>query len=382
MSFYVERVSKRVWKLVDNDPYGQFAFIYFIDSIDKYIIIDTGTGHRDLLQFLKGEFSLNEDKRILIICTHIHFDHIGGIKHFKGYPKLMGIYMGSNNRTFSQNIEINSLAMGHHGATVAPFEVNRWLNEGDLIYLDDNNPVKDMSLEVIHTPGHTPDSIALFYRFGEKRLFVGDTIYPFTAIHVDCLGSNFNDYSNTITKLNEFCIKAKEEQMIEDNLPLSVGTVSNEQNMNIEEEKGSVGGQNEKLKNFCDILGLSTDNIINSFNFDSLLEMSDGSVESAINFYLTNMDSLGMIFPPKPSGQEQKVNTNSSSPYDLQFFTSNEINLSCGHVEANLSSTDLGKINYTLTLIKNGMLSPNFVDQGYGEYTNDNFTLLVPMKRN
>lgn len=46
---------------------------------------------------------------------------------------------------------------------------------GDLIYLDDANPTREQALEVIFTPGHTTDSIALYYP-AEKKLFVGDTI--------------------------------------------------------------------------------------------------------------------------------------------------------------------------------------------------------------
>lgn len=56
-----------------------------------------------------------------------------------------------------------------------PFTVTRWLNEGDLIYLNDSQPSKEWALEVLFTPGHTPDSIALFAPFNQ-RLFVGDTI--------------------------------------------------------------------------------------------------------------------------------------------------------------------------------------------------------------
>ena len=53
--------------------------------------------------------------------------------------------------------------------------MTNWLNEGELIYLDDNNKNKEESIEVIYAPGHTPDSIALFAHF-DNRLFVGDLI--------------------------------------------------------------------------------------------------------------------------------------------------------------------------------------------------------------
>ena len=36
------------------------------------------------------------------------------------------------------------------------------------------------------------------------RLFTGDTIYPFTCMHLDCLGSNVEDFQATLGKLTDF----------------------------------------------------------------------------------------------------------------------------------------------------------------------------------
>jgi glyoxylase-like metal-dependent hydrolase (beta-lactamase superfamily II) len=93
--------------------------------------------------------------------------------------------------------------------------ITHWLKDGDLIYLDDKNKDPNFAIEVIHTPGHTPDSIALYAKF-ENRIFIGDTICkfnnlfddnnnsyldPYTAIHLDCIGSNLNDYLHSLKKL-------------------------------------------------------------------------------------------------------------------------------------------------------------------------------------
>lgn len=53
--------------------------------------------------------------------------------------------------------------------------MTKWLEEGEVIYLNDSNPSQEEALEVIFTPGHTPDSIALYAPF-DRRIFVGDTI--------------------------------------------------------------------------------------------------------------------------------------------------------------------------------------------------------------
>ncbi len=44
--FTRERLSERVWKVVENDNYGQFPFLYVIMGEDKCILIDTGCGNQ------------------------------------------------------------------------------------------------------------------------------------------------------------------------------------------------------------------------------------------------------------------------------------------------------------------------------------------------
>jgi glyoxylase-like metal-dependent hydrolase (beta-lactamase superfamily II) len=68
----------------------------------------------------------------------------------------------SYNRVFTNNMELNSLAHAHIGCTAPNFVVSRWLNDRELIYLDDSIPSLSLSLRVLHTPGHTPDSISLY----------------------------------------------------------------------------------------------------------------------------------------------------------------------------------------------------------------------------
>jgi glyoxylase-like metal-dependent hydrolase (beta-lactamase superfamily II) len=52
-----------------------------------------------------------------------------------------------------------------------PFHISHWLHDGDKIDLGGR------SLQVIATPGHTPDSIALLDT-ENRLLFTGDTFYP------------------------------------------------------------------------------------------------------------------------------------------------------------------------------------------------------------
>ncbi|VDN95612.1 unnamed protein product [Brugia pahangi] len=52
---------------------------------------------------------------------------------------------------------------------VKPYRVTKWLSDSAIIELGDSDHDK---LEVLHTPGHTPDSLSLWYN-AAKRLFIG-----------------------------------------------------------------------------------------------------------------------------------------------------------------------------------------------------------------
>lgn len=54
------------------------------------------------------------------------------------------------------------------------------------------------------TPGHTLDSISLYDR-EDKRLFVGDMLYPWTAISLSAVGSSLKAYVASLERLKAFC---------------------------------------------------------------------------------------------------------------------------------------------------------------------------------
>lgn len=101
-------------------------------------------------------------------------------------------------QAFSKNYELTSLGAGV-GCTVGvrccgqawmsrdsrppppchalsqAFKVTRWVPDGFRLSLDDANPSLSNTLEMVHTPGHTPDSMCIL-DYGGRRLYVGDMI--------------------------------------------------------------------------------------------------------------------------------------------------------------------------------------------------------------
>jgi len=145
--------------------------IYLI--IDEVIaLIDAGTGMNfKTVTRNMGKFGLKPSDIELLINTHCHFDHAGGDRDF---IKTTGCEVAIHEfeaELLRKGDQIVTLAGGLFGRKrLGPIEVTRELHEGDTIDLG------ELSLQVLHTPGHTAGSISLFEP-KQRLLFTGDTIF-------------------------------------------------------------------------------------------------------------------------------------------------------------------------------------------------------------
>ena len=84
---------------------------------------------------------------------------------------------------------------------LAQYTVTRWLADGEVIPLGDN--ADEGSLRVIHVPGHTPDSLALWL-LPERICFVGDSLYPHASVIVSNRDSSLAQYVASL-QVNHKC---------------------------------------------------------------------------------------------------------------------------------------------------------------------------------
>ena len=150
----------------------RFVFVYLVYG-DSITLIDTG--------FNGSEKLVNEDIRStgrdpseigLIILTHSHPDHIGSAKVIRD---LTGCTVAAHplDMLAIENVDstlLKSPALGVPPLVAGSVPVGRLLNDGDTIHLG-----KGLTLEVLHTPGHSPGSISLLLQ-EEMALFTGDTV--------------------------------------------------------------------------------------------------------------------------------------------------------------------------------------------------------------
>lgn len=215
--FTLTRLSDTVFRIHESDKFGENPFIYLVVGENKLVLIDTGCGSADLSQFLRSEvFSRQEipesvRDKILVINTHNHFDHVGSNYRFspkEGPKSPFCLDLCASGTDQSYTVEPYNNIGWCCNCTVTPYEITRWLSDGEKVSLSD---VDDQNfLQVIHVPGHSPDSIALFYH-KEDRLFGGDFIYRWCAILAIGIKSDLDQYLESAKKLVEFESRIQED---------------------------------------------------------------------------------------------------------------------------------------------------------------------------
>lgn len=103
-----------------------------------------------------------------ILLTHAHIDHAGGTAELAKDLNLPIEGPHKGDQFWIDGLPQQSAMFGF--PAVETFTPDRWLNDNDQV------TVGDITLQVLHTPGHTPGHV-VFYSADEKLAFVGDVLF-------------------------------------------------------------------------------------------------------------------------------------------------------------------------------------------------------------
>ena len=132
---------------------------------------------------------------VAVVATHAHFDHIlaaEALRAATGAPFYLHLGDLDLLRWLPASLE---MFLGVRDAPEPP-EVDNRLSDGDEL------KVGDHSLQVIHTPGHSPGSICLLTSTGgsEGMLFSGDTLFAMSVGRSDLPGGDQDALVSSITQ--------------------------------------------------------------------------------------------------------------------------------------------------------------------------------------
>jgi len=144
------------------------------DEDGEALLIDAAGGSGEILEFITAKkLKLN-----LIVATHGHYDHIAANTEFIAASKAK-LLIHQADEAYPRDIDLN--LAGFFSPKYTPHQADRLLVDGDLITCG------DLTLQVIHTPGHTPGGICLL---GEGVLFTGDTLFAGGIGRSDLVGGD------------------------------------------------------------------------------------------------------------------------------------------------------------------------------------------------
>lgn len=174
--FEVYRVAPSTYAIYEPRQ-AEETISYLISGTAASLLFDTGMGIGDLKKVV-GELT---KLPVVVLNSHTHNDHVGDNWQFE---KIYGIntdFTRQNARGSREDAQAElgpgqicgSLPAGFDAKSYAtkPWKITRYVHGGEFIELGGRK------LEIIATPGHTPDAISLFER-NPGLLFTGDTYYP------------------------------------------------------------------------------------------------------------------------------------------------------------------------------------------------------------
>ena len=182
--FHVYHLDKDTYA-ISEPKYWQENVSYLLLGRRRALLFDTGPGLYSIRSVVKSLTKLP----VIVIPSHLHFDHIGDLHEFDDVRLLdtQALRAEVHDGYFNESHEQYAM----RGST--RYRVHGWIADGETIELG-GRPV-----QLISTPGHTPNSVSLI-ESGRKRLFTGDLVNRIVTL-MDVPGSDIHAMAASLKRL-------------------------------------------------------------------------------------------------------------------------------------------------------------------------------------
>ena len=175
--FTVGRIDAQTY-VISEPRHWERPHWYLLEGSERSLLIDTGLGICDI----SVPVSALTRKHVTAALTHVHWDHIGGLRHYSDFcahaAELSWLAGGFPLPAAAVREMLTRGCALPEGFDADKYELfqgspARLLGDGDVIDLGGRR------IEAVHTPGHSPGHLC-YYERERGYLFTGDLVYEGT----------------------------------------------------------------------------------------------------------------------------------------------------------------------------------------------------------
>jgi hydroxyacylglutathione hydrolase len=171
--------------IIPVTPLAQNCTLFWCTETMRGALVDPG-GDLDKLKAAVAQTGVTLEK---LLVTHGHLDHCGQTGML---AKELGLTIEGpheDDRFWIAQLDEDGPRWGMVAQT---FEPDRWLVDGDTV------TVGNLTLDVIHCPGHTPGHV-VFYHGPSRLAIVGDVLFQGSIGRTDFPRGNHQDLIDSVT---------------------------------------------------------------------------------------------------------------------------------------------------------------------------------------
>ncbi len=162
--------------IIPVTPFQQNCTLLWCEKTRKAAVVDPG-GDLGRIRDAIAQSGVTVEK---IILTHGHIDHAGGAAELREELRVQIEGPHEADRFLLDRLEETGRGYGIPARPVTP---DRWLDEGDTV------TVGELTLDVLHCPGHSPGSV-VFVSKDQRFALVGDVLFQGSVGRVDLPGGD------------------------------------------------------------------------------------------------------------------------------------------------------------------------------------------------